>query len=365
MRHRSLRPWIASGLATLALAAVLPAQEVRVPTARVTNAPRLTLPGRVDSNNPLVWHSDGPTRILTAITSWGGVPELSRGASVDTLGIEGGVTFTTHPGHGVWFEALVVDDQDRWYGFYHHERPADECQRPDRQLPRIGAARSTDFGRTWDDLGIVLDAPPGSSACDSTNRFVLGGVGDVTAALDRDQQFLYLYFSQYGRDATTQGVAAARLAWADRDAPAGRVEVWNEDVWLPASNVAVEGEDARWEYPVGTSLQPPSRPFHDGQSPADVFWGPAIHWNTHLEQYVMLLNRAKDEQFGQDGIYVSYAPTLDAPRAWSLPVKVLNGGGWYPQVAGLDAGLGTDKLAGARARLFLTGSSSHYIEFER
>ncbi len=365
MRTPAAHARLVTMLVALTLGAAVLAQEPRVPTARVVNAPKLTLPGRVDSNNPLEWHLDGATAILTATTSWGGIPELARGASIDRLGIEGGVTFTTHPGHGVWFEAIVADDHDQWYGFYHHERPADDCGRPDRQLPRIGAARSTDFGRTWDDLGIVLDAPPESAACDSTNRFTLGGVGDVTAALDRDQQFLYLYFSQYGRDAATQGVAVARMAWADRDTPAGRMTIWNDDVWLPVRNVAGDGEEPRWEYPAGTSLLPPSRPFHDGQSSADLFWGPSIHWNTHLEQYVMLLNRAKDEQYGQDGIYVSFAPTLEAPRAWSAPVKILNGGGWYPQVAGLDAGTGTDKLAGERARLFLTGSSSHYIEFTR
>lgn len=359
------RSWPVTALAVAAFVAALPAQEPPAPTARVVSAPKLALPGRVDSNNPLVWHRDGATSILTAITSWGGVPEVARGPSVDALGVEGGVAFTTHPGHGVWFEAVVADDQDRWYGFYHHERPAEECGRPDRQLPRIGAARSADFGRTWDDLGIVLDAPPGTAACGSTNRFVMGGVGDVTAALDHEQQFLYLYFSQYGRDPATQGVAAARMAWADRDAPAGRFEVWNDDVWLPALNLAADNEEPRWEYPAGTSLLPPTRPFHDGQSSADVFWGPAIHWNTHLEQYVMLLNRARDEQYGQDGIYVSFAPSLDAPRAWSAPLKVLNGGGWYPQVAGLEGGTGTDKLAGRRARLFITGSSSHYIEFDR
>ena len=105
--------WSTTVVAALALAAALPAQEARVPTARVVSAAKLTLPGRVDSNNPLVWHSDGATRILTAMTSWGGVPEVARGASVDTLGVEGGVTFTTHPGHGVWFEAIVTDDHDR------------------------------------------------------------------------------------------------------------------------------------------------------------------------------------------------------------------------------------------------------------
>ena len=279
-------------------------------------------------------------------------------------GAEGGVTFTNHPGHGVWFEAIVADGLDRWYGFYHHERPADDCGRPDRQLPRIGAARSADFGRTWDDLGIVLDAPADSAACGSANRFTLGGVGDVTAALDRDQEFLYHYFSQYGRDPVSQGVAVARLAWADRDTPVGRAEIWNDGAWLPVRDAAIEEEAPRWEYPAGTSLWPPSRPFHDGQPSADVFWGPAIHWNTFLEQYVMLLNRAKDEQYGQEGIYVAFSTTLADPRVWSTPVKLLNGGGWYPQVAGLDDG-GTDRLAGQRARLFITGRSSHVVVFSR
>lgn len=54
--------------------------------------------------------------------------------------------------------------------------------------------------------------PPGSEACASSNRFVLGGVGDVTAALDPDTHDIYLYFSQYARDPEVQGVAVARLA---------------------------------------------------------------------------------------------------------------------------------------------------------
>ena len=137
-------------------------------------------------------------------------------------------------------EAIVPDDAGTWYGYYHHERPADLCGRPDRQLPRIGAMRSSDSGQTWDDLGIVLDAPPGSEACDSANRFVLGGVGDVTAALDADGKDLYLYFSQYLRDGASQGVAVARLAWADRDAPAGKAAIWNDGAWLPALRSAVE-----------------------------------------------------------------------------------------------------------------------------
>lgn len=203
----------------------LPARQRAVPTARVTSAPRLALPGRVDSNNPLAWFDDGATAVLTALSSWGGLPTVARGPSVDALQLAGDAVFVTHPGHGVWFEAVVPDSDGRWYGFYHHERPADDCGRPERQLPRIGLARSADHGTTWEDLGIVLDAPPGTAACDSANRFVLGGVGDVTAVLDHDAQDLFLYFSQYQRSPSQQGVAVARLAWADRDTPAGKVTI--------------------------------------------------------------------------------------------------------------------------------------------
>ena len=56
---------------------------------------------------------------------------------------------------------------------------------------------------------------------------------------------------------------------------------------------------------------------------------------------------------------------LDDPDAWSTPRKLMSGGGWYPQVAGIEAGIGTDKVAGQRARFFSTGKSEQLIEFER
>jgi hypothetical protein len=41
----------------------------------------------------------------------------------------------------------------------------------------------------------------------------------------------------------------------------------------------------------------------------------------------------------------------------------LDGGGWYPQVIGLEPGRGTDKEAGEIARLFVEGWSRHLIKF--
>jgi hypothetical protein len=54
----------------------------------------------------------------------------------------------------------------------------------------------------------------------------------------------------------------------------------------------------------------------------------------------MLLNRAADESFDQEGIYVSMSPGLDDPSTWSTPAKIMDGGQWYPQVFGAEDGAG-------------------------
>jgi hypothetical protein len=79
----------------------------------------------------------------------------------------------------------------------------------------------------------------------------------------------------------------------------------------------------------------------------------------------MLLNRARNSDFDGEGIYVSFTPTLDDPSRWSTPVKILHGGAWYPQVLGLEPGMGTDKVAGERARFFMAGRSEHLIRFSQ
>ena len=138
-----------------------------------------------------------------------------------------------HPGYGVWFEAVVSDDVETWYGYYHNEWPATRCGREDRAVPRIGAAKSTDNGRTWTDLGPVIQAYQSATACESTNRYVIGGVGDVSVMLDQSKTYLYFFYSQYHRDPMAQGVAIARMQWADRDRPGGRVELWRGGIWEP------------------------------------------------------------------------------------------------------------------------------------
>ena len=118
-------------------------------------------------------------------------------------------------------------------------------------------------------------------------------------------------------------------------------------------------------YLAASPLVIPTQAWHDGDDKVDAFWGPSVHWNTALEQYVMLLNRAKDEDYSQEGIYVSFAPRLDDPSLWTAPQKILNGGRWYPQVVGSSIGTGTDKLAGNSARFFMSGKSEWMINFQK
>jgi hypothetical protein len=344
-----------------------------VPRATLTAALPVSLPGNVDSNSPLVWDLDEGQRRLFVLTSHSGEPSVASGPVLERLGAPAEITLLPHPGYGVWMEAIVTDEVDTWYGFYHNEWPASACGRDDRFVPRIGAAKSTDHGKSWQDLGIVLQAMQSTTACDSDNRYVIGGVGDLSVMLDHDEKYLYIFYSQYQRQLEAQGVAVARLVWADRDRPAGRAAIWRNGTWEPntgrlAFSPLLPGAMRRrleWTYPAATPLISTSQAWHDEDERVDAFWGPAVHWNTALEQYVMLLNRAKDENYAQEGIYVSFSPTLDDPTQWSAPQRILNGGKWYPQVVGLSPGTGTDKLAGATARFFMSGRSDWMINFSR
>lgn len=354
-------------VATQARAAADPALRVSI-----TSAPPIVLPGGVDSNSPAIWAMEDGVSQLAVMMSIAGAPHVSFGSALNRLGAAQDVAFASHPGHGLWMEAVVVDDEGTWYGYYHNENPAIGCGRPDRAVARIGSARSVDRGRTWEDLGVILEAATDSIACDSPNRYVIGGVGDLSVMLNDAKTDLYIFFSQYQKQVTAQGVAVARLLWANRDRPTGRVTVWNAGAWLPSRINRMQSEDVFgntrrvWrEYPVGTPLERTMLAWHDGDGRVDAFWGPSVHWNEGIQRYVMLLNRAKDESYSQAGIYVSFAPRLDDPELWTTPQLVMNGGRWYPQVMGLTPGSGTDKIAGATARLFLSGRSDWLINFSR
>ena len=340
-------------LAVETVGAQWPPEERLGPTATLAAAPAIQLTGEVDSNSPVIRDLIGGRPTTVVMTSFAGRPSRATGAALSTLTAARPVQITPLPEGGVWMEAVIPASDGTWYGFYHNERLATACGDTGKVVPRIGAARSTDQGVTWTDLGILIEASPSTYQCDTNNTYFVGGVGDLSALLDASGQNVYIYFSQYGRMLRQQGIGVARFAWADRDAPRGKLTVWSDGVWLPSGRRRV-----------AMAIFPTTRAWHDEDNAADAFWGPSLHWNSYLQEYVMLVNRAKDESFKQEGVHISFSPRLDDPGAWSDPVKVYNGGRWYPQIVGLDA-VGTDRMAGQSARFFMFGRSDYIIRFEK
>lgn len=102
-----------------------------------------------------------------------------------------------------------------------------------------------------------------------------------------------------------------------------------------------------------------------GAPDTDAFWGASVHWNTYLNQWVMLMNHSCcTPGWPQEGIYISFATDITQPGAWTVPQKVLDGGPWYPQVMGMNEGE-NDKEAGERVRLFVGASSEWELVFSR
>lgn len=253
-----------------------------------------------------------------------------------------------------WIEATHRAQDGRLYMWYHNEPPLPGG----KTSPRIGAMVSMDNGLNWRDLGIVSEAPGGSNNDVSANKYFVGGNGDFTVIADRESRYLYLYVSTYNKDIAEQGVAVGRMRYEDLDTPVGRVFKWHKGQWA--------------EPGLGGHVTPIFDVRTDWHNPdADAFWGPSIHWNTHLETWVMLLNRAKDKDWSQEGIYVSFNPDVGNPAGWTTPARILDAGElekskWYPQVVGTDAGKQeTDKIAGRTARLFVAGVSEWEVTFVR
>jgi hypothetical protein len=338
----------------------LRAQDPALPTATLIPAPGVDFAGGTDSNSPAVWDVVEGRRTLHVLNSIDGHAELSAGRSLLRLQVVDDVAFNgVPPDGGIWMEAVVADDAGTWYGYYHNEMPVDRCASTNKLAPRIGTARSTDRGRTWNDLGTILELSPESARCQTRNQYFVGGVGDFSVMLDAASQYLYLFYTQYVEADGLLGVSVARMPWAERDTPGGAMAVFNAGAWLPAR----KGES--WIHDIATPIFAAQNRWDNDDDVVDVFWGPSIHWNTYLESYVILLNRAVSDGWDQGGIYVAYAPDLAYPKRWSMPTELAAGGEWYPQVLGLAFGEGTDKLAGETARFYMGGRSEHVIQFRK
>ena len=271
-----------------------------------------------------------------------GTPYRSQGPDQFSLGNTTNVTFSDGTPGSLWIEATFMDDDGTLFAWYHHE-PGGICSDNELTAPKIGALVSHDNGYTFQDLGIVLESGDPVD-CSAQNGYFAGGNGDFSVIADATHTYFYFLFSNYGGDVASQGVAVARMDFRDRFNPRGAVMKYYQGGF---SEPGLGGRVTP-TFPASVSWS---------QANANAFWGPSVHWNTALNQFVMLLNHSCCEPgWPQEGIYLSTNSDLSNPLGWSAPAKILNAWGWYPQVIGEDPG-GTDKLAGAVSRLYIGGYS--------
>lgn len=318
--------------------------------AHVVSAPEIRMPSpTVDGNSPGVW-VDG---ILQVYTSTGGERIMMAGAGIDSLYMVAGPTVESSAHFPMWIEAIWRDDDGTIYAWYHYEQ--DKLCGGKMAAPQIGALLSTDGGKHFTDLGIVLRSGDGIN-CNAQNGFFAGGHGDFSVILDREKKYFYFLFTNYAGPAYTQGVAMARMAFEDRAHPEGAVYKYHSGEWnQPGVGGAL------------TPVLPAARAWDYADS--DSFWGAAIHWNTAIEKFVVVLNHACcKKEWPQEGIYLSFVSDLANPSSWTQPVKILDDSeigfapGYYPQIWGTEP-FETDTIAGKSTRLFVKGRSKWRIEF--
>ncbi len=317
----------------------------------VLPAPTVTMPAKiVDGNSPGVW-IDGDLKIFTST----GNPLAMKGQGLFNLSMDLSPFVNPNRHYPIWIEAVWRDDDGTLYGWYHHE-PGGICGGK-LSAPKIGAVVSTDNGETFHDLGIVLESGDPIN-CAAQNGFFAGGHGDFSVILDRNREYFYFLFTNYGGDPETQGISMARMAFDSRHEPVGAVYKLSREGWTePGLGGAV------------APILPATVPWE--RSNADSFWGPAIHWNSEIERYIVVMNRACcDRNWPQEGIYAMFGEELANPGTWTAPTRILAASqigfapGYYPQVFGVAPGE-TDSLASQLPRLFIKGTSKWQLYVTR
>src|SRR5262245_6122433 len=347
-------------LLTVATAISSTGQTTSLPAYEIRQASPFNLPGgrdasgrilNIDCNSPVEWDDDGNIFLFTSTQH----PYRSSGPdlfSLDSFGQAVVIDQRADILGGKWLEATYRAEDGTLYGWYHNEPPS-QCGNSRLTAPRIGALISRDDGRTWKNLGLIIEAPAGSLFCDTRNFYFAGGNGDFSVILDQDKQYFYFFISTYYRQFSEQGIAVARMRYEDRDNPVGKVWKWRAGAW----NEQGLGGHVTTTFPALVDWH---------QTNANAYWGPSVHYNTYLETYVVLLNHAIDRNWSQEGIYISFNGNLADPHGWSAPERlpIYSQFGWYPQVIGLETGQ-TDKTASQIARLFTMGRSYWEIVFQR
>lgn len=307
----------------------------------------------VDCNSPCWWKSDTFYMLNSAADAW-----KTFGENYFNLPPSWRTKYTTESDGYRWIESIYQDKNGTLYGWYHQEPtkliPEEVQITRERRLtaPHIGGCVSYDNGETWTDLGIILNAPEESWNLNTKNHYFAGGHGDFTVLADENHEYFYFIYSSYVADSTMQGICLARLSFNDKDFPVGKVQkLYNGKFSEPG----LGGKNS--------PVYPSKRDWHSARP--DVYWGASIHYNTYLKKYVLLMNRAIDIYWKQEGTYMAFADDLSNAESFSEPERIIEGRNWYPQIIGMDfSKQETDRRAGKSLQLFTGGISTNKIVFK-
>jgi hypothetical protein len=330
---------------------VRPAPPLRLPGG---NQPEANIYDAIDCNSPLHWDDKGNLYAFASVAH----PFRATGSGLYGLRTTPSVKVNIKPRAGqtlvggYWLEATYRDNDGTLYGWYHNERSAG-CSDPHLTMPYIGMMYSRDEGLNWQDLGHIMSAPQSETDCNTGNYYFANGVGDFTVLLDPQKQFFYIHFGAYYNDITQQGICVARMPYANRMNP---------------TNAVRKSYKGQWSEPgLNGRVTPFFRTLKDWHSETpDSLWGPSVHYNTYLQTYVMVLNRAVSDTWTQEGVYYSFNPIPAQPDKWTTPLRlpIDPQGRAYPQVVGWQFGE-TDKWLGKVGRLFLLGESNYELVFQK
>ena len=160
--------------------------------AVLRDALHFSLPGGMDStdsNSPAHW--DGDTLFL--FNSYNGV-RRSSGAGLFNLNRVITTELDTFTNGNYWIESTWKDKDGALYAWYHNESEG-ICPGTNLVAPRIGAAVSYDNGRTFKNLGFIIETRD-TVNCDAQNGFDAGGNGDFSVLPDSAREYFY-FFSVY------------------------------------------------------------------------------------------------------------------------------------------------------------------------
>lgn len=314
----------------------------------------------IDGGTPIHWTGSGGFVLFTSYgTIHGAVISRNTGTGLYDL-TKTDQTTTWMPLEFVprdrYLESTWSDGDGTLYGWYHEER---EVGNPPLCEKMIGAAYSTNDGQAWTRFGLILRSDEEDLRFDDPSGTGLaGGHGDFCAMVDGD--YAYVFYTNLSGPTSEQGIGVARIALEDLDDPVGNVWKWYDGSW---SEPGLGGRTTPI-IPVVTDWFDPE---YEG------FWGPSMHYNTHVDEFVMLMNHTGPEHapnyyFEEEGIYIASVVGLDDPGDWpSTPVLLFDPSGpprpgWYPNVIGDGIGE-TDKIAGQNPRLYLQANSRFRLEF--